>query len=503
MAQLPTTLQPKTADVKPFLVGGRWRHGRGRTFDSINPAEGSVTAVVAESGPEDVDEAVHAAAAAMRNPAWRDLKAHQRGRLLYRLADYIEREADDLATLQTLDNGKPLTESRHQVAAAADTFRYYAALCETLESSVVPERGDYFAFTWHEPVGVVAAITPWNSPLTLEAQKLAPALAAGNAVVMKPSEVTPLIGLEYGRLALEAGFPAGVLNVLSGFGGTVGRPLVSHPLVDMVTFTGGTVSGREISKVAGERLIPAVVELGGKSPNVVFDDADLDEAVRGAVYAIFSNAGQSCIAGSRIFVHASIYDDFVSQFIVQTQALRVGNPFEPSTAIGPMASFQHRERVESYVTLGLKEGGELLTGGNRPTGAAFEKGAYFEPTVIALPNNSAQVAQEEIFGTVAVVLRFTDEDDLVAQANDTVFGLAAGIWTRDYKCALRVARRIRAGTIWINSYKQTAVNMPFGGFKQSGLWRECGVEGLRYYQETKSVYLSLANRATHWPPEQT
>jgi betaine-aldehyde dehydrogenase len=484
----------------PFLIDGRWTSGKGTTFESINPANGEVAAIVAQADAEDVDTAVRAANAALGKSDWRDLKAHQRARLLYRLAELVDRDAERLAQIQTLDNGKTIAESRHQAKATADIFRYYAALCETLESSVVPERGNYLSFTLREPVGVVAAITPWNSPLTLEAQKLAPALAAGNAVVMKSSEYTPLIGLEFARLALEAGFPAGVLNVVTGFGKTVGEPLILHPMVDMVTFTGGTATGRAIAKTCGERLIPSLVELGGKSPNIIFEDADMEQAVVGAMYAIFTNSGQSCIAGSRIFVQASIYDQFVARLAEATAQLRVGDPHDPLTAVAPFASFQHRDRVESHIELGVKEGGRVLVGGQRPSDPALSTGAYFQPTLIEVDNNSLRVAQEEIFGTVAVLLRFENEEDLIKQANDSMFGLACGIWTEDYRRAMRTAKAVRAGTIWVNTYKQTAIGMPFGGFRDSGLWRECGIEGLKYYQENKSVYLDLSGAPLPWPP---
>ena len=487
--------------ARPFLIGGRWRTGSGRSFDSINPADGSVAATIAEAGPEDVDAAVNAARAAMDNPLWRDMHAHRRARLLHRLADLIERDAEHLAVLQTRDNGKTIAESRHQAAATAEIFRYYAAVCEVTESEVMPHRGNYFSFSLYEPVGVVAALTPWNSPLTLEAQKLAPAIAAGNAVVLKPSEITPQIGLEFGRLALEAGFPAGVLNVLSGYGKTVGQPLVSHPGVDMVTFTGGTLAGKQIAQIAGERLIPAVVELGGKSPNIIFDDANLDEAITGAMFAIFTNCGQSCIAGSRIFVQSSIYDKFVARLVDATRALRVGDPFDAKTAVSPVASFPHRERIEAYIEHGRNHGGHILCGGKRPGRPELQRGAYLEPTIVAVADNTIKLAQEEIFGPVACVLRFSYESDLIHLANQTVFGLSCGIWTQDYKRALRVAKRIKAGTVWINTYKVTSINMPFGGYKASGLWRECGIQGMKFYLETKSVYLNLADGPISWPPK--
>jgi betaine-aldehyde dehydrogenase len=487
--------------ARPFLVGGNWTYGGGKTFESINPADGSVAAVVAEANETDVDAAVAAAQAALRNPAWRDLAPHRRARLLHKFADLIDRDAERLATLQTQDNGKPISESRAQAIWAAEAFRYFAATCETFESEVFPARGNYFSFSLYEPVGVVAAITPWNSPISLEAQKLAPALAAGNAVILKSSEVTPQVGLEYGRLALEAGLPQGVVNVITGFGRTTGKALVSHPGVDMVTFTGGTLSGREIAKIAGERLIPSIMELGGKSPNVIFDDADLDQAVLGSSFAIFSNGGQSCIAGSRIFVQNSIYEPFLERLTQAASSLHVGEPHDPRAAISALASFGHRERIERLIELGRTDGGKLLCGGDRPNDAALAKGAYLRPAVLEIEDNKARIAQEEIFGPVACVIRFRDDEDLIAQANDTVFGLACGIWTRDYKRALRVTKRIKAGMAWINTYKIASVNVPFGGVKQSGFGRECGRTGLMPYLAEKSVYLNLSEVPVAWPPQ--
>jgi betaine-aldehyde dehydrogenase len=486
--------------AKPFLIGGDWSFGGGQTFESINPADGSVAAVVAEAGEADVHAAVGAARAALQNPDWRDLQPHRRARLIAGFADLVERDAERLATLQTQDNGKPISESRMQAAWAVEAIRYYAALCESSESEVFPARGNYFSFSLYDPIGVVAAITPWNSPVSLEAQKLAPALAAGNAVILKSSEVTPQVGLEYGRLALEAGFPHGVVNVITGFGRTVGKALVSHPGVDMVTFTGGTASGRQIAKIAGERLIPSIMELGGKSPNVVFDDADMDLAVHGASFAIFSNAGQSCIAGSRVFVHDSIYKTFVERLVAAAGALHVGDPYDARSALSALSSFAHRDRVESFIALGREEGGQLLCGGNRPSDAALANGAYLRPTVLEVATNQARVAQEEIFGPVACVIRFKDEEDLIEQANDSVFGLACGVWTRDYKRALRITKRIKAGMAWVNMYKTASANVPYGGVKQSGFGRECGRLGLMPYLAEKSVYLSLSESPVAWPP---
>ena len=486
--------------IHSFLIGDQWRTGvSGKTFESINPADGSVAAVVAEASVQDVDDAVRAARAALTNPAWANLYPHQRAVLLRRLGDLVDANGEKLAHLQSRDNGKTIAESRAQVGWAADMFRYYAGVCETFESAVIPSRGNYLLMSLHEPMGVVAAITPWNSPISLEAQKLAPALAAGNAVVLKSSEVTPMVGLEYGRLVLEAGFPPGVLNIVTG-GLEVGRALVAHAGVDMVTFTGGVAGGRAVARAAAERLVPALLELGGKSPNIIFDDADIDHALVGASYGIFSNAGQSCIAGSRIFVQDSIYDEFAARLTAAVKQLAVGDPFDSKTAVAPVSSFQHRDRVLSMIDQALGEGTRALCGGQRLEGGVFERGAYVTPTVLELPSNSVNIAQEEIFGPVACLLRFRDEDDLVQQANDTVFGLACGVWTEDYRRATRVAGRIKAGMVWVNTYKQAPVNMPFGGYKSSGIGRECGLEGLRPYLQQKSVFMNLAEKPLSWPP---
>lgn len=476
--------------IRPFLIDNEWVTGSGSPFASINPADGSVLASVAGAAAADVDAAVAAARRAIVAPAWRGLKPYERATLLYRMSELMTSQMESLAQLQMRDNGKTLTECRAQVASAAYTFRYYAAACETFESEVTPPRGNYWTMTLHEPVGVVAAITPWNSPVTLEAQKLAPILAAGNAVILKPSDVTPLMGLEYARLALDAGFPPGVVNVVTG-AADVGKMLVEHKGVDMVSFTGGTSTGRLIAQACGTALKPVALELGGKSPNIVFADADLEKAIVGTGDGIFSGAGQSCIAGSRIFVQDSIFETFVEGLRSYAHGYRLGVPDGAETRMGPLASLAHRERVEQYVQLGLEEGARVLTGGVRPQGDEFAKGAYYPATILTGVTNAARVCREEIFGPVAVVLPFKDELDLIAQANDSDFGLAAGIWTSDYKRAWRVACALQAGTVWINTYKQLSVTTPFGGVKDSGIGAEKGLQGMHAYMHPKSLYWGL------------
>jgi betaine-aldehyde dehydrogenase len=475
----------------PFLIGDRWVIGCGKPIRSINPANGSLNGEVSTAGEAEVDLAVNVAAKAQRERAWRVMRPHERARLLHRVAELITACAEDLARRQMRENGKVIAECRAQAASAAAVFRYYASLCETLGSEVTPSRGPYWSMTVYEPVGVVAAITPWNSPLTMEAQKVAPALAAGNAVVLKPSEVTPTVGLELGRLCLEAGFPPGIVNVLAGTGVETGLPLVHHPEVRMVAFTGGTGAGREVAKAAAERLIPVVLELGGKSPHIVFADANIERAIEGIIDGIFVSAGQSCVAGSRLFVEKPVLDKILSRLVERTRELKVGMPDAPDSTVGPLATFSHRERVERYVAIARDEGGKIIIGGARPIAEELKWGAFYQPTIIVGLSNRATVCQEEIFGPILCVLPFESEEDLIAQANDTVYGLACGIWTGDYQKAWRIARAIETGTVWINTYKQLSISTPFGGFKQSGIGREKGVNGMRIYQLAKSIYWGL------------
>lgn len=479
------------------VAGGRHR-GEGRLIRSVDPADGSTVAEVRSASVEQVDRSVRAGLERVEDPGWRDLLPHQRARYLTRVADLLEERAESIAELQTSDTGKTLGESRALVASAAGTFRYFAAVLETEEGLLTPSRGPYLSMSVTEPIGVVGAITPWNSPIASDAQKVAPALAAGNAVVLKPAEVAPLTALELARAVADAGVPPELLSVVPGSGSVVGDAIVRHPLVGKVALTGGTTTGRRIGAVAAEKVMPVSMELGGKSPTVVFEDADIDQALAGVLYGVFSSSGQSCVAGSRVFVDERIHDTFVERLCAAADRLRIGPGTDPATQIAPMVSLEHRDHVAAMVEAAVAQGARVRAGGTVPAEGPLAGGAYYPPTVLDGVANSARICQEEIFGPVAVVLPFGSEKDLVEQANDSVYGLACGLWTADYRRAWRVARRIRAGTVWVNTYKQLSVSTPFGGTKLSGLGREKGRTGLLAYTRQKSVYLGLDESPLPW-----
>lgn len=485
-------------DLQPICVAGHWRTGGGDEYASLYPATGAPVARLRSASVADVEDAIRAAQHAFEHSGWAQRKAHERARVLYRVAELIRANAEVLAHKQRLDNGKPIQETRALVASAAGTFQFFAAACETLEDQITPARGDYLTFSLHEPMGVVAAITPWNSPIASEAQKMAPALAAGNAVIVKPAEVTPLLALELARLCEEAGVPKGIVSVLPGKGSVVGEAIVRHPLVKRLSFTGGTRTGRHLAHIAADKLMPVSLELGGKSPTMVFEDADIDHAVAGVLYGIFSSSGESCIAGSRLFVARPLYADFLERLVQGARALKVGDPAAEDTQMGPLITPAHRASIEDYVALGQQEGGRLLCGGTRPADSALEAGNYYLPTILDGLNNRARICQEEIFGPVLVALPFDSEEDLIAQANDSVYALAAGIWTRNYQRAWRIGRAVQAGTVWVNTYKQFSVSTPFGGWGDAGLGREKGRLGILEYMQQKSLYLGLNAQPLGW-----
>lgn len=478
-----------------LLIDGQAVPARsGETFATINPATGEEIAQVARGGVEDVAHAVAAARRAFDNPSWRRMSAVERSNLLLKLADLIERDAEELAVLECLDNGKPASLTRWvEVEGAIRTFRYFAGWPtkfggETLPVS--PRSGAHILnYTTREPVGVAALIVPWNYPLSMAAWKVAPALAAGCTVVLKPAEQTPLTALRLGELALEAGIPAGVLNVVTGFG-DAGAALVDHPDVDKVAFTGSTEVGKLIVRASTVNLKKVTLELGGKSPQIVLPDADLEAAAASIASGIFFNQGQTCTAGSRLYAHASIHDRLLQLVVDEAAKLRIGNGLDPQTTFGPLVSDEQWERVNSYVEIGRAEGADLVTGGKRPEGQ--ERGFFFEPTILAGATGSMRVVREEIFGPVLSALSWSDPDDLVRQANDSDFGLSAGIWTNDVKSAHRLAGAVRAGTVWVNCFNMVDNATPFGGFKQSGWGREHGRSAMELYSEIKSVWINLS-----------
>ena len=487
-----------TLDVQTINVAGEWRQGAGESYLSLYPATGEAIARLNAASVADAEEAIERADRAFRTSGWAQLLPHERATVLHRVAAGIRERAEDLAQKQRLDNGKPINETRALVASAAATFQFFAAALETLEDSLTPSRGAYVTMSVHEPMGVVAAITPWNSPIASEAQKLAPALAAGNAVVVKPAEVTPLMALELGRICEAAGVPPGIVSVLPGKGSVIGDAITKHPLVRRVSFTGGTTTGRHIARIAADKMMPVSLELGGKSPTMVLEDADIGHAVNGVLYGIFSSSGESCIAGSRLFVAQRIYDEFVTRLAEVAKTLRVGDPASERTQMGPLITARHRESIERYVALGVEEGGHIRSGGVRPKGPVYDKGYFYTPTILEGLGNDARVSQEEIFGPVLVAMPFADEAELIGKANDSVYALAAGIWSRDFKRAWRLGRAVQAGTVWINTYKQFSVSTPFGGWRDSGLGREKGREGIFQYMEQKSLYWGTNEQPIGW-----
>ncbi|HEU0201895.1 MAG TPA: aldehyde dehydrogenase family protein [Burkholderiaceae bacterium] len=461
----------------------------GATIDVLNPHDGSLLTRIAEAKAVDVDRAVAAATAAF--PRWSRMAAADRGRLLLRLADAIESCADELARLEALDTGHPIRDARGlDVARTAACFRYFGGMADKFQGSVVPVEAGFLNYVLREPIGVVGQIVPWNFPLMFTSWKMGPALAAGNTVVLKPSEITPLSTLRIAQLMAEVGFPPAVVNVVPGYGATAGQRLAEHPGVGKIAFTGSTATGRRIVEASKGNLKRVQLELGGKGANVIFDDADLDAAVNGSAWAIFHNQGQACIAGSRIIVHERIADAFLERFIGLGRSIRLGNPLDPATEMGPLTSAEHRQRVLAYVDIARAQGGELLAGGKAPAAADLARGYYVEPTVVQA-RATDRVAQEEVFGPFVTVTRFRTDDEALAIANSTEYGLGSGLWTRDLSRAHRFAREVRAGMCWINSYKRVNPGSPFGGVGQSGYGREMGFEAMHDYTEAKSVWVNV------------
>ena len=483
-----TVLAPKVRHTECFIDGKWCPSVSGKTFATINPATEEVIAEVAEGDKEDIDLAVKAARRAFDSGPWRKMDARQRGKLLYRLADLIEEEIDELAALESLDNGKPISDSRAaDLPLVIDCLRYYAGYADKIHGYTIPVNGNYFTYTRKEPVGVAGQIIPWNFPMLMVAWKWGPALAAGCTIVMKPAEQTPLTCLRMAQLAQEAGIPDGVINVVPGYGPTAGASLVRHPGVDKIAFTGEHRTAQIIMRDASETLKRLTFELGGKSPNVICADADLDAAAVGTEFGLFFNQGQCCCAGSRVFVEESVHDQFVEKLRQLAAKRRLGPPLSKDTRQGPQVDQAQFDKIMSYIEKGKAEGANCVTGGSR----FGDRGYYIQPTIFDQVDDGMSIAREEIFGPVMSVLKFKDWEDLVRRANDTFYGLAAAVWTKDVTRAHDFARRVRAGTVWVNCYDVFDAAAPFGGFKMSGQGRELGEDGLRAYTETKTVTLKL------------
>ena len=484
----PIAKRPRIQQTECF-IDGQWRPSvSGKTFETINPATEEVIAQVAEGDAADVDLAVKAARKAFEEGPWSKMDARDRGRLMNKLADLIEEEADELAALESLDNGKPIRDSRAaDLVLTIDCLRYYAGYADKIHGQTIPTRGNYFTYTRKEPVGVVGQIIPWNFPMLMVAWKWGPALAAGCTIVMKPAEQTPLTCLRMARLAQKAGIPDGVINVIPGYGPTAGGAMVKHPGIDKIAFTGEHTTAQIIMKEASQTLKRLTFELGGKSPNIIYADSDLDAAAAGAHFGLYFNQGQCCCAGSRVFVEEKVHDKFVDKVAAMNKSRKLGDPLDPATEQGPQVDKAQFDKIMKYIDLGKKAGATCVTGGSR----FGDKGYYVQPTLFDNVKDDMPIATDEIFGPVMSVLKFKETDEIVQRANNTFYGLAAAVWTRDVSKAHYLAKKLKAGTVWINCYDVFDAAAPFGGFKMSGQGRELGEEGLRAYTETKTVVVAL------------
>jgi len=474
-----------------LLIDGQWVDGAKR-FDTINPATGEVLTQIAAASSADVDRAVEAARRALEdsNGAWRKMSASERGRLIWKLADLLEKNIDEFAELETLDNGKPIFESRYvDMPMVIDVLRYYAGLATKIHGETVNTLETAFTYTLREPVGVVGLIVPWNFPLLLASWKIGPALACGNTIVWKPASQTSLTTLRFGKLAVEAGVPAGVVNIVTG-PGEVGRTMVKHPGIDKIAFTGSTAVGQEIMRSAADTVKRITLELGGKSPNIVFADSDIDDAVKGAITGIFYGKGEVCNAGSRLFLECKVKDEFTEKLVARAARMRPADPLDPKTRLGAIVSQDQMQTVLGYIEAGKKDGAKLVAGGKRVS-VDGGKGFFIEPTIFSDVKNDMTIAREEIFGPVLSVLSFDDVDEVIEQANNNPYGLAAAVWTRDVKKAHSVSRRLKAGTVWINTYGLMDASLPFGGYKSSGFGRELGMHAIEHYTELKTVWLNM------------
>jgi aldehyde dehydrogenase (NAD+) len=490
MAQTATMKRtaPPAVKLTKLLIDNQWVDPvEGGSFDTYNPATGEVLAQVAAASTKDVDKAVRAARRALESGPWATMDAAERGRLMLKLADLVERDAKDLAALESVNSGKTINDALGDMQGVANTLRYYAGWADKVEGRTVPVRGNFLSYTLRQPVGVVGQIIPWNFPLLMLAWKWGPALACGNTVVMKPAEQTPLTALRMGELAMEAGFPAGVINLINGMGETTGAAMVAHPDIDKIAFTGHVDTAKIIQKAAADTLKRVTFELGGKSPNVIFADADMEQAVAGAFHAIFFHGGQCCTAGSRLFVEDKVRQEFVERLAEKSKERKLGDPLDPKTEQGPQVSQEQMDKILGYVKLGEKEGAALLTGGRR----FGNKGFFVEPTVFDNVKDNMAIAKDEIFGPVVSILPFKSVDEVVSRANNTHYGLAAAVWTKDIDKAHLFARQAKAGTVWVNCYHVVDTTTPFGGFKMSGQGRENGEAALEHYTELKTVTVKL------------